>query len=437
MINIDPDLKQGMDYVREGKKIDEGLRLINRSARKGNTKGKSYFEVGRIIREGVPGLAADVEEARKYYDGAMRKFAEQDDFDSLDYREMGDYYFYGLGTEAININRALDYYQKAMMDGDEVAALKVKEIEKLSQTGNSSSAPSLSPETEMKETLPEEKEEPKEEEPKEEAKPEETKPVAAAEVKPEEKPEENEACKEAAPAPLQEEKAEEKKPIVIPVPVVAPVVSSEAKPVSTDNPEVNALIDADQMLIAALRILDSDSASKTDKEDAVEMVKASAEEGSLRANVLMGYLYEGDTDLLEGNYEESRKYYQAAMDKGSSTASYRLGRLYLEADAPYFDEEKGHELILDSARKGYPFALAYLGDCFRSKTADARNLDFAYQYYALAGERGLGLGYHNMGEIDASRQEAGLAKEHEKMAMENGYDPEIGHQDPLFASLHI
>ena len=55
----------------------------------------------------------------------------------------------------------------------------------------------------------------------------------------------------------------------------------------------------------------------------------------------------------------------------------------------------------------------------------------------MAGDRGLGLGYHNMAEIDTSRQQLELAKEHEKLAMQNGYDPSLGYQDPLFYSLHI
>jgi hypothetical protein len=68
---------------------------------------------------------------------------------------------------------------------------------------------------------------------------------------------------------------------------------------------------------------------------------------------------------------------------------------------------------------------------------DPRNLEVAYRYYSLAGERGLGISFHNMAEIDASRQENGLAKQHEQYAAENGYDPEKGDQNPLAASLHL
>ena len=61
---IDKNLALGRQLIEEGKKIDTALKLINKSARSGETKGKSYFEVGRIIRNGLPGLEANPEESR-------------------------------------------------------------------------------------------------------------------------------------------------------------------------------------------------------------------------------------------------------------------------------------------------------------------------------------------------------------------------------------
>ena len=126
-VTIDIDLKEGVDLVQEGKKIEAGLRLINKSARTGTTKGKSYFEVGRIIREGIPGLDANPEEARKYFDAAMEQF-EHSDQDSLDLRDMGDYYNYGLGKPPIDKNKALFYYESAATKGDEISAQRAVEI---------------------------------------------------------------------------------------------------------------------------------------------------------------------------------------------------------------------------------------------------------------------------------------------------------------------
>ena len=44
--SIDKNLEAGMNLLAEGKKIDTALKLVNKSARKGTTKGKSFFEVG-------------------------------------------------------------------------------------------------------------------------------------------------------------------------------------------------------------------------------------------------------------------------------------------------------------------------------------------------------------------------------------------------------
>lgn len=405
---IDKELQEGMDLLKEEKKIDSALKLINHSARKGTTKGKSFFEVGRIIRTGVPGLEANPEESRRYYDAAMNHFRHEP-CDSMDYREMGDYYYYGLGTDAVNLNRALEYYDMAAKDDDELALQRATEIRETMKRGSATSAPALSPESALHEDM-----------------------IVSSTEK-----EETTPANAVAEELVAEDKETVQETVYEPQVTVSPVVSSESKPVVTDNKIVNEIISADQLLIRAIRLLDSDVSSEQDKLDGLELAKAAADEGSLRANILLGYIYEGENALVEGNYDLSRKYYETAISLGSATAMYRLGKLYLEPDSPFYDDQVGHKLIEDSARKGYVFALCAIGDAFRIKVVDPRNLDIAYRYYALAGERGLGLGFHNMAEIDASRQHIDLAHEHEKLAADNGYDPEIGNQDPLFYSLHI
>jgi TPR repeat protein len=384
---IDKNLEAGMNLLAEGKKIDAALKLINKSARKGTTRGKSFFEVGKIIREGIPGLEPNVEESRKYYDAALSQFFKEP-CDSMDYREMGDYFYFGLGTEPVNKNRALEYYDLAAKDGDEVAKERADQIRKESEKGSANAAPALTPVTEVKEEKPAEK---------------------------------------------TEEKAEAETPKV----TVAPVVAPEAKPVVTENKAVNEEIDADQLLIKAIRLLDNAASSEEDKRDGIELADAACDQGSMRAAVLMGFLNEGVNELLKTDYDAAKKYYEIGIERGSSNAEFRLGLLYLNTACAFHNDEKGHQLILDSARKGYPYALNYLGDCFRIKVTDPKNLDIAYRYYALAGERGLGLGYHNMAEIDSSRQNVTLATQHEQYAAENGYDPEAGEQDPLYCNLHL
>ena len=378
---IDNDLQAGLDLLSEGKKVDTALKLINRSARKGTTKGKSYFEVGRIIREGIPGLEADIEESKKFYDIAAAHFSREPR-DSMDNREYGDYYYYGLGSEEADKNRALEYYDAAIAEGDALAKQRADEIRGQIEKGDSSSAPTLTPETEAKE---------------------ENVPVV------------NEDSTVQA----------------------APVVENINKPVEISDKVIQEEIDSDQILIKALRVLDSNTASDQERLDAIELARIAAEEGSIRANVLLGWLYEGDNHLVAADLDKAKEYYEIAIAHGSCSAKFRLGMLYTDKDVPFYDIEKGHDMIIDAAHDGYTFALLYLGDCFRAKVDDVRNLEVSYRYYALAGERGLGMGYHNMAEIDASRQQLDLAAQHEKLATDNGYDPALGYQDPLFYSLHV
>ena len=384
---IDNDLKEGLALVEGGKEVKKGLSLINRSALSGKTKGKSYFTIGEFIREGKGGIEANPEDAARFFDTAMVLFGKQETRDSLDLREMGDYYNYGYGSEPVDKLKALEYYDQAAKDGDDIAKQRAEEIRASLKGGTSETAPSLTPET------------------------------------------------VAAPAPV-EKKAEE--PVKEETPVEkAPVVASINQPIESTDKIINDEIDADQILIRALHLLDSVSASLQEKQDAVELAKAASDDGSLRASVLVGYLYEGDNNLVARDYDKAKEYYEKAIAQGSSSALFRLGILYTDEETSYYDVKKGHDLILQSAHAGYYFALCYLGDCFRSKVNDPKNLEVAYRYYALAGERGLGYAYHNMAEIDASRQELSLAKEHEHLAFDNGYDPALGYQDPLFYSLHI
>ena len=368
-VTIDIDLKEGVDLVQEGKKIEAGLRLINKSARTGTTKGKSYFEVGRIIREGIPGLDANPEEARKYFDAAMEHF-EHSAQDSLDQREMGDYYNYGLGTKPVDKNKALSYYDSSAEKGDEISAQRAAEIRAQLAKGTATTNPVLTPETEA---------------------------VENAEG----------------------------------------TIVNENAPVEITDEDVKKVVDEDQLLIKAIRVLNDSESTKQEKEDAVELVKAATEEGSMRATVLTAYLFEGDNELVPEDVNKAKEFYEKAIEKGSSTAMYRLGILYTDEEVPFANVKKGRELILQAAHAGNAWALAYLGDCFRVKVDDKRNLEVAYRYYALAGERGLGLAYHFMAEIDASRQQLDLAQDHERLAIEFGYDPELGYQDPAFYGLSI
>jgi TPR repeat protein len=115
---IDKNLEAGQKLLVDGKKVDSALKLINKSARKGETKGKSFFEIGEILRKGVSGLEPSIEESKKYYDEAISHFFRET-CDSMDNRELGDYFNYGFGSEPANKERALQYYDIAAQEDDD------------------------------------------------------------------------------------------------------------------------------------------------------------------------------------------------------------------------------------------------------------------------------------------------------------------------------
>ena len=417
---MDKNLEAGLNLLAEGKKIDTALKLINKSAKHGTTKGKSFFEIGRIIREGIPGLEGNADEARKFYDNAYGYFSKADSntLDCLDYREMGDYYNYALGTEEADKNKAMEYYKKAIELGDDAAKERLSQLEKELASGSATTAPALS--TPVVEAAPVA----------------ETFPVAAHEEKaaPEEKPvepvvapvEEKPVVEEPKPEPVEEKPVEK-----------AIEVKPEGKTYTSDSKKVQTVIEGDQILIRAIRLIDSPVSTEKEVADGVELLKTAVEEGSMRAAVLLAYLYEGKSSFVSPNFELAKSNYEIAIARGSSVAEYRLGLLYLSPDTYFYNEALGHEHIVKAARLGYAPALNYIGDAYRSKVTNPKNLEIAYRYYSLAGERGYGLSYHNMAEIDASRQEISLSREHERYAIMNGYDPDTCKQDPLSSALHL
>ena len=274
---IDKNLALGRQLIEEGKKIDTALKLINKSARSGETKGKSYFEVGRIIRNGLPGLEANPEESRGYFDAARENFnAQEEDKDGRDYRERGDYYYYGYGTHPADSNQALEFYDLGAKEGDEESKKKADAIRATLKKGDSEQAPRFDKKAVV--SLSEEKEEKKPAPVVEEKKPEPIIPEGGS--------------------PVYYAKAKE-----------SPAIRSEGQAIKTDDKDINEVIDKEQRLRKALRILDSASASRQDKLDAIERAKEASKEGSCRASVLVAYLYEGDNDFVKKDYLLAQSYY--------------------------------------------------------------------------------------------------------------------------------
>ncbi len=425
--NIDKDLQEGLDLLNEGKQTEKAFKLINKSVRKGTTKGKSFFEVARILREGLGGLNPNTEEARRYYDASLATYAKMDgkELDGMDYRNLGDYFSYGLGSESIDVNKALKYYREGAALGDQICQDRINALEREAVFGSAVSAPVISAESAP-------------------APVEETAPAPAAAPAPAYAPfiyDEPAPAEQAAPAPAPAEayaqpeieaEAEAEEPEIEQADSLRPSPRSFI----ARNDYINSVAQHDILLVNGIRIINSPLSTASDIAEGVELVQKACDQGSMRAAVYLGHMYEGgDYSVVAKNLSLAKDYYEIAAGRGSSAAEYYLGLLYLNPDFQEYNTLLGHEHILNSARRGYSYALNYLGDVYRQKVNDPKNLELAYRYYALAGERGLGLAYHNMAEIDASRQETLLAREHERYAILHGYDPVNPGQDPLFFSI--
>lgn len=384
-VTIDKDLEQALTLLKQGTDIDKALKMINKSAKSGTTKGKSYYEIARIIREGVPGLLPNPEESKRYADAAMGYFIREDR-DSLDLRYMADYYYYGYGSEQVDFNKALELYEKGQAAGDDECAKKADEIRQKLSDVSASSAQYLNSDT--------------------------VNNIGTQQA--------NNGAGGIGVDIFQ-----------------APSVVSDNDPVITDNPTVIGVIESERLTLKAIAMLDDEKSTVEELLDAIDLAKQAANLESVRAMNLLGFIYESENGVVDRDPSIAKAYYERAVSLNSSVAMFRLGLLLLDVDNVFADVERAHNLILRSARAGYSIALCYLGDCFREKVSDPRNLEVAYRYYAMSGERGYGLGYHYMSEIDASRNQMGAAEEHERMAKENGYDLNMGYQDPLFMSLHL
>lgn len=382
-VKMDKDLELALNMLKQGSDIDKALKLINKSAKSGTTKGKSYFEISRIIREGVPGLLPNPEESKRYADAAMGYFMREER-DAVDLKDMADYYYYGYGSEPVDYNKALELYEKGITAGDESCQVKANEIRQRLADANTQAMPALS------------------------------------------------SVSASSNAPL----ATGMGGIGVDL-FQAPSLMSDKDPVITDNPEILNVLDSEKLTLKAIAMLDDEKSTMEELVDAIDLAKQAASLGSVRAMNLLGFIYESENGVVTRDAKIAKGYYERSASMNSSVGMFRLGLLLLDVDNPFADIEKAHSLILRSARAGYSIALGYLGDCFREKVSDPRNLDIAYRYYSMAGERGYGLGYHYMSQIDSSRDQLGLAEEHERLAVENGYDVNMGYQDPLFMTLHL
>ncbi len=82
-------------------------------------------------------------------------------------------------------------------------------------------------------------------------------------------------------------------------------------------------------------------------------LKLSAEQGSVFAQMQLGFMYQEGTDGIPPNYEESAKWIRLAAEKGDTTAQCNLGYLYESGLGVPKDREEAVKWYISAAEQGH------------------------------------------------------------------------------------
>ena len=185
------------------------------------------------------------------------------------------------------------------------------------------------------------------------------------------------------------------------------------------------------LFVSAMRILTEPNHKPEERDSAVVTLDRLCAEGHVRATVLLGICYE-EGFYVERNLELAKTYYDRATFLGSANGEYRLGVLQLQ-DTRFRDEAAGVQHVKNAAARGLKDALNTLGDMYRQGVGVEKNLLEAEKYYRLSADRGLGIAFYHLYELESARGDTEAAQRDLKLAEEHGYSLETGKQDYLRA----
>uniref|UniRef100_A0A6C0H5S4 RING-type domain-containing protein n=1 Tax=viral metagenome TaxID=1070528 RepID=A0A6C0H5S4_9ZZZZ len=166
------------------------------------------------------------------------------------------------------------------------------------------------------------------------------------------------------------------------------------------------------------------------------------EKGNASAMSNLGYLYY----KLKDN-ENAKKYYLMAIEKGNASAMNNLGGLYFQADTTindmiigitnnlgiFYNYEtnlvKAKKYFLMSIEKGNECAMCNLAMLFETKEKDYKN---AIKYYLMAIEKGFDLAMNNLGNLYYVKKDYENAKKYYLMAIEKGFNLAMNNLGSLY-----
>jgi len=131
-----------------------------------------------------------------------------------------------------------------------------------------------------------------------------------------------------------------------------------------------------------------DAWSSKDYKTALEKLKPLAEQGNVKAQLLLGAMYEKGQGIPQ-DYKEAVKWYQKSAVKKDAGGQFFLGEMYrMGAGVPqnYKEAVKWYQ---KSANQGDDFAMFRLGQMYNRGTGVPQNYKEAVIFYQKAAEKGL------------------------------------------------
>ncbi len=122
--------------------------------------------------------------------------------------------------------------------------------------------------------------------------------------------------------------------------------------------------------------------------------RKAAEQGVLRAQLALAWMYHAG-DGVAKNSPEAAKWYRKAAEQGDSTALNELAQLYQKGDGVPMEATRAVQLYRQAAEKGYAKAMYNLGSMYESGTDAPLDAAEAMRWYHKASEAGYpGVSYY-------------------------------------------
>jgi TPR repeat protein len=93
--------------------------------------------------------------------------------------------------------------------------------------------------------------------------------------------------------------------------------------------------------------------NRQDYANALQLLRPLAESGNVRAQFLLGFMYEGGMGVLQDDIEAA-KWYRRAADTGDDIAQYHIGIMHLNGEGVPRDLVRAYMWLDLAAMRGHP-----------------------------------------------------------------------------------